>query len=131
MMGVDPVAVLVIGLFICLVLATTILIPRSRRYRITDTDIRIELFGRIVQKKVPFTNIADVTLMTKGEALFPFDFRSLVTYKGVNRLFGPFVLIQKKRWIIHRFVLISPDDPDQFFMNVKHRFAQLQEHEES
>ena len=88
-------------------------------YRIADSGIEILLLRKFVRKRVPFDNITDIETISTAEAMFPWDLRALRTFKGANRLTGPFVLIRQKKSIFRRYVLISPADPEEFIRAIR------------
>jgi hypothetical protein len=83
-------------------------------YRISDDCVQVVLFNLVPLRRVPFSNIAEIKKVTRGEVSWnPFS----VELWG-NRLFGQVVLIRKKRGLV-RAMLITPDNADSFVQDTE------------
>ncbi len=79
------------------------------RYDISDYGIEIILFGFRI-RRIPFTNIEDIFLGSKswgGEIWTVFKVWGLVSIKKKNGLL--------------RYVVIAPEDPENFVLKVKRK----------
>lgn len=109
---------LIIAAFVVVVLAV-FAAPWTRKYLLTDTGIEIRLFGKVLERRVRYDNIAEIEILSTAEAWFPWNAKHVATYKGANRITGPFVRIRQKSARINRYILISPPNPDEFVRSLR------------
>jgi hypothetical protein len=91
-------------------------------YRVRNHAVEVVLFHVLPVYRVPVDNIELIRKVLFKEALFGFwSLRELVsafsTLRLGNRIFGPWVLIQKRNGWIRR-ILITPNDADAFIREV-------------
>jgi hypothetical protein len=74
--------------------------------RVVDGRIEFVFFRLLKVYQVPFTNIDYVKQVNGGYFLMAYNFK--------NRLFHPTFLIQKKRGVFTKRILVTPDDAAEF-----------------
>ncbi len=100
--------------------------PFSHDYRLTDSSIEIVLFRQIPVRRISMRDIAEVRVVSWKETT-PFS-QPLSMYfaeRWGNRLWGPMVLIRKKKGLSRRLI-ITPKDPQAFIRLIEERMKALE-----
>lgn len=114
------VLVFLIGAFLPIALALKYgLFNRFINCEVTDDRILRVLFKTFRIGWVSISNIKDIRIWESVEI----DHWYYEMSNWQQRFYGDYVLIEKKRWILKRFVLLSPEDPAQFVIDIKNRMA--------
>jgi hypothetical protein len=94
------------------------------RYRLTDSEIEVLLFGLVPESKTKLQDIVEVRKVSFSELLPWKNLESVGWFRLSNRLWGEGVLVRRKRGFFRNFV-ITPDQPDEFVeeLNLKLKAA--------
>jgi hypothetical protein len=89
-------------------------------YKLGQQGIDFVLFGLFVIKRIRYEDIEEASEVPWSRTWF-FGADTIRTHGLGNRFFGRVVSIRQQNWILHRFVLITPDGIDGFLRELATR----------
>ncbi len=98
------------------------------KYHTDDKGISVINFGFIRTDFIPYSNIDSIKLITFRELfnyLLDADYYDVLSSVNlsINRISkNEMVIIKKKKWFLFKYIIISPDNPNEFIEQVMHHF---------
>ena len=107
------------GGVLVLIVISRVLWPLIIGYEITPQCLRVVLFRCLPVKRIAFSNIEDIQIMSFWKAIFGRGVKSMFCQGWCNRyLWGDAVVIRQRRGLI-RDVVVTPKDPQTFVESMR------------
>jgi hypothetical protein len=84
-------------------------------YRLSDESIQIVLFSAIPKNRIRYDRITGIRSISTSR-MWDFDYLFVANFR--NRVWGPTILIFRRRWLP---IVITPDNAEEFVREVRER----------